>query len=119
MRYGRLGFWYRLVVVVVEPVLRLTTTRDWRGQEHIPADGGFILAANHISYVDPMTLGLYVLDAGRTPEVPREVLAVREAADQARRSSGPSRSRSIAAPRTPRNALTAAVEARAGGASAY
>ena len=68
MRYGRLGFWYRLVVVVVEPFLRLTTTRDWREQDRIPPDGGFILAANHVSYVDPMTLGLYVLDAGRAPK---------------------------------------------------
>jgi 1-acyl-sn-glycerol-3-phosphate acyltransferase len=68
VRYGRLGFWYRLVVVVAEPALRLTTTRDWHGQEHLPLDGGFILASNHVSYVDPMTLGLYVLDAGRAPK---------------------------------------------------
>jgi 1-acyl-sn-glycerol-3-phosphate acyltransferase len=68
VRYGRLGFWYRLVVVAVEPLLRLTTTRDWRRQDLIPAEGGFILAANHISYVDPMTLGVYILDAGRSPK---------------------------------------------------
>jgi 1-acyl-sn-glycerol-3-phosphate acyltransferase len=63
-----LGFWYRLVVVVMKPLLRLTTTREWRHPERIPADGGFILAANHVSYVDPLTLGLYVLDAGRIPK---------------------------------------------------
>ena len=63
-----MGFWYRLVVVAVEPLLRLTTTRDWRRQDLIPAEGGFILAANHISYVDPMTLGVYILDAGRSPK---------------------------------------------------
>jgi 1-acyl-sn-glycerol-3-phosphate acyltransferase len=68
VRYGRLGFWYRLVVVVVEPLLRLTTTRDWREQERIPSEGGVIVASNHISYVDPMTLGVYVLDAGRAPK---------------------------------------------------
>jgi 1-acyl-sn-glycerol-3-phosphate acyltransferase len=68
VRYGRLGFWYRLVVVVAEPAMRLTTTRDWREQDRIPADGGVILAANHVSYVDPMALGLYVLDAGRAPK---------------------------------------------------
>lgn len=65
MRYGRLGFWYRLVVVVMKPLLRATTIRDWRDQDKIPASGGFILAANHVSYVDPLTLGLYVLEAGR------------------------------------------------------
>ncbi len=67
MRYGRLGFWYRLVVVVIRPLLSITTIRDWRGQERIPRTGGVILAANHVSYVDPLTLGLYVLEAGRTP----------------------------------------------------
>jgi 1-acyl-sn-glycerol-3-phosphate acyltransferase len=63
-----LGFWYRLVVAVIKPVLRVTTIRDWRHQERIPKSGGFILAANHVSYVDPMTLAHYVLEAGRTPK---------------------------------------------------
>jgi 1-acyl-sn-glycerol-3-phosphate acyltransferase len=62
------GFWYRLVIVVMKPLLRMTTVRDWRNQDAIPADGGFILASNHVSYVDPLTLGLYVLEAGRLPK---------------------------------------------------
>jgi 1-acyl-sn-glycerol-3-phosphate acyltransferase len=62
------GFWYRLVIVVMKPLLRVTTTRDWCGAENFPADGGVILAANHVSYVDPLTLGLYVLEAGRLPK---------------------------------------------------
>jgi 1-acyl-sn-glycerol-3-phosphate acyltransferase len=68
VRYGRLGFWYRLVVVVMRPLLLMTTTRDWRHQERIPQSGGFILAANHVSYVDPMTLAHYVLESGRAPK---------------------------------------------------
>ena len=68
MRYGRVGFWYRLVIVVVKPILRMTTIRDWRNQDLVPVDGGFILAANHLSYVDPLTLGLFVLEAGRLPK---------------------------------------------------
>jgi 1-acyl-sn-glycerol-3-phosphate acyltransferase len=68
VRYGRLGFWYRLVVVVSEPFMRLTTTHDWREQSYLPQEGGFILAANHVSYVDPLALGLYVLDTGRVPK---------------------------------------------------
>jgi 1-acyl-sn-glycerol-3-phosphate acyltransferase len=56
------------VVVVVKPLLRLTTSRDWRNQDRIPKAGGAILAANHVSYVDPLTLGLYVLEAGRVPK---------------------------------------------------
>jgi 1-acyl-sn-glycerol-3-phosphate acyltransferase len=68
VRYGRLGFWYRLVVAVARPLLRLTTTWDWQGQERVPASGGVIIAANHVSYVDPFALGLYVLEAGRVPK---------------------------------------------------
>jgi 1-acyl-sn-glycerol-3-phosphate acyltransferase len=68
MRYGRLGFWYRLVVAVARPLLRLTTTWDWQGMERIPQSGGVIVAANHVSYVDPFALGLYVLEAGRVPK---------------------------------------------------
>lgn len=68
MRYGRLGFWYRLVVAVARPLLRLTTTWDWQAQDRVPKTGGVIIAANHVSYVDPFALGLYVLEAGRVPK---------------------------------------------------
>ncbi|HVV76216.1 MAG TPA: lysophospholipid acyltransferase family protein [Mycobacteriales bacterium] len=67
MRYGRLGFWYRLVVVVAKPFLRMSTIRAWSGQDQIPKTGGVIVASNHLSYVDPLTLGLYVLEADRVP----------------------------------------------------
>jgi 1-acyl-sn-glycerol-3-phosphate acyltransferase len=63
-----LGFWYRLVIVTMKPLLRLTTTNDWQGMERIPPAGGFILAANHVSYVDPMSLGVFVLESGRVPK---------------------------------------------------
>jgi 1-acyl-sn-glycerol-3-phosphate acyltransferase len=68
VRYGRLGFWYRLVIVVARPLLFLTTARQWSEQRKIPTAGGCILAANHVSYVDPFCLGLYVLEAGRVPK---------------------------------------------------
>jgi 1-acyl-sn-glycerol-3-phosphate acyltransferase len=68
VRYGRLGFWYRLVVSSARPFLALTSTHDWQRQDLIPRDGGVIVAANHVGYVDPMTLGIYVLEAGRVPK---------------------------------------------------
>ena len=43
-----------LSLPVVRSVFRLKTT----GLEHLPADGGFVLAANHTSNFDPWPLGL-------------------------------------------------------------
>jgi 1-acyl-sn-glycerol-3-phosphate acyltransferase len=63
-----LGFWYRFVVNGARPLLRISTTREWRDLDRIPQTGGVIVAANHISYVDPFTLGLFVLESGRIPK---------------------------------------------------
>jgi 1-acyl-sn-glycerol-3-phosphate acyltransferase len=54
VRLGRIGFWYRLAVVLLKPPLLLLTRRRWRGFENVPMEGGVIIAANHISYVDPL-----------------------------------------------------------------
>lgn len=65
MARRRIGFWYRVVVVVVKPLLVAFTKRDWRGMEHIPAEGGFVTAVNHISYVDPLTYAHFQYESGR------------------------------------------------------
>lgn len=57
----RLGFWYGLAACICKPLTWLTMKRDWRGQENVPAVGGVILAANHISHADPVALGDYLL----------------------------------------------------------
>lgn len=69
MRRLRLGPWYRFAVVLLKPLLRLFTRRHWRGAEHVPREGGVIIAANHISHVDPLTLADYLLHA--THRIPR------------------------------------------------
>ncbi|AXH97780.1 1-acyl-sn-glycerol-3-phosphate acyltransferase [Ornithinimicrobium avium] len=43
------------------------TRREWSGGEHIPRTGGFIVASNHYSEVDPLTLAHFVVDQGRAP----------------------------------------------------
>jgi 1-acyl-sn-glycerol-3-phosphate acyltransferase len=63
----RLGFWRRLVVVLVKPVLVLWTRRNWSGMEHLAGDDGIIVVANHISHADPLVVGHYMHDAGRWP----------------------------------------------------
>ncbi len=68
MARRRLGFIRRFAVAMVKPLLVLWTKRDWRGMEHIPADGGVIFAANHLSEFDPLVLAHFVYDAGRWPQ---------------------------------------------------
>ena len=63
----RLGFWYRLVISVAKPLLLLLTKKDWRGMDNVPRGGGIIVAANHVSEIDPLVIGHYLVDLGRAP----------------------------------------------------
>lgn len=65
VRLGRIGFWYRLAVLILKPPLLLFTRRDWRHLDRVPAQGGMILAANHISHADPMVLADFVVFGAR------------------------------------------------------
>ncbi|MGW1199079.1 lysophospholipid acyltransferase family protein [Streptomyces sp. NPDC002536] len=67
MSRRRIGFWYRLAAVLAKPPLVVLFKRDWRGMEHIPADGGFITAVNHNSYLDPLSYAHYQYNTGRVP----------------------------------------------------
>ncbi|MFG3048225.1 lysophospholipid acyltransferase family protein [Streptomyces sp. NPDC048202] len=67
MSRRRIGFWYRLAAVICKPPLAVLIKRDWRGMEHIPADGGFITAVNHNSHVDPFAYAHYQYNTGRVP----------------------------------------------------
>jgi 1-acyl-sn-glycerol-3-phosphate acyltransferase len=64
----RLGFWPRLAVVLVKPPMLLLTRRSWRGGEHMPAEGGVIVVASHISHADPLVVAHFVYGAGRFPQ---------------------------------------------------
>jgi 1-acyl-sn-glycerol-3-phosphate acyltransferase len=58
----------RFAVTVLWPLLALMTRRDWRQARRVPAEGGVIVVANHISNADPGTLGWFLLyGAGRIP----------------------------------------------------
>ena len=61
------GWAWNLAVPVIKPLLLATTTREWVGGENIPESGGFILALNHVSHVDPLTAAHLVYDHGRLP----------------------------------------------------
>jgi 1-acyl-sn-glycerol-3-phosphate acyltransferase len=61
------GWAWNLAVPVIKPLLLATTTHEWVGGEKIPESGGFILALNHISHVDPLTAAHIVYDHSRLP----------------------------------------------------
>lgn len=60
---------YRNVARLVRPLMRSMTRRDWQGMEHLPVSGGFVVAGNHMSNIDPLTFAHYVYDAGFAPRI--------------------------------------------------
>jgi 1-acyl-sn-glycerol-3-phosphate acyltransferase len=67
VRRRRIGPWYRLVVIVLWPVLMVLTRRNWRGAENLPASGGFVAVTNHLSHADPFTFGHFMYENGYLP----------------------------------------------------
>jgi 1-acyl-sn-glycerol-3-phosphate acyltransferase len=59
--------WRRFSIAVLRPLLFGMLKRDWRGQEHVPREGGMIVVANHISEADPLALAHFVFESGRYP----------------------------------------------------
>ena len=65
-RMRRLPAAYQVIVVLLRPMLRVLFRRDWRGMEHLP-EGGAVIAPNHLSYIDPFSIALYLFDNDRPP----------------------------------------------------
>lgn len=57
----------RPLVKALNVVLAPLSRRDWQGQERIPATGGVVVVANHISNADPLALGQFLAYSGRWP----------------------------------------------------
>ena len=60
---------YRNVARILRPLLFAVTRRDWRGAEHLPKEGGFIAAGNHMTNVDPLTFAHFLYDNGFAPKI--------------------------------------------------
>ncbi len=63
------GFWIRLCVIVIYPLVGLLYKIRWRNLDGItpPADGGVIIAINHISHIDTLVTARLVWQSGRVP----------------------------------------------------
>jgi 1-acyl-sn-glycerol-3-phosphate acyltransferase len=59
--------WRNVSKIILRPLIPALMKLDWHGQENFPAEGGMILAANHLSYADVLALSLFSDGAGRYP----------------------------------------------------
>ena len=84
-----------------KPPLVVLFKRDWRGMEHIPADGGFITAVNHNSYLDPLSYAHFQYNTGRVPRFLAKAALFKCRVRRHRCSAAPARSPSTASPPTP------------------
>jgi 1-acyl-sn-glycerol-3-phosphate acyltransferase len=62
---GRLGWGYRLTLIVCIPILSAIMRRDWRGAENLPRTGGVVAVSVHASNLDPLTFGHFIHGNGR------------------------------------------------------
>ena len=61
------GWAVDFAVVTIKPAVLAATTRTWIDGEKIPATGGCIVVANHISHLDPLLTAHFLYDHGRIP----------------------------------------------------
>ena len=67
MTRERGGFWIGFSAVFFYPIGWLSARPRFEGLAHIPRTGGVVVAANHISHIDPIYSALAVHLAGRKP----------------------------------------------------
>jgi 1-acyl-sn-glycerol-3-phosphate acyltransferase len=61
------GFWINLAAAVVYPTAWSVGGPRIEGRQHIPATGGVLLVANHISHLDPIYSAVLVHTSRRVP----------------------------------------------------
>jgi 1-acyl-sn-glycerol-3-phosphate acyltransferase len=66
LRWREQNAWWLILRVVVGGPCRLLVRLRTAGEEHLPAHGGAILTANHVSVLDPIYVALPPTDRGRT-----------------------------------------------------
>jgi 1-acyl-sn-glycerol-3-phosphate acyltransferase len=61
----RRGWAWSTCVAILKPTMLATTKHEWIDGEKIPATGGCVVAMNHVSHIDPLTLGWLLYEHGR------------------------------------------------------
>jgi 1-acyl-sn-glycerol-3-phosphate acyltransferase len=63
----KIGFWQRVAVMLIVPVMTVLTRKTWLRMDAVPATGPVILVPNHVSHFDPLVVAHYLYRAGRWP----------------------------------------------------
>lgn len=63
----RLGFAFWFAAIILRPIMVIFTKRDWSGTDNLDVDSGIVLAANHLSWFDPIVISHVTWDNGRPP----------------------------------------------------
>jgi 1-acyl-sn-glycerol-3-phosphate acyltransferase len=61
------GMVLRTIVTALRAPVTAMVAREWSGTENLPSQGGFVIAANHVSHVDPVMLAHFLYDNGVPP----------------------------------------------------
>jgi len=61
------GLGFRFAEATIKPVLLAMSSRTWLDGDKIPASGGVVIVANHVTKIDPLTVGHFLHDHGRLP----------------------------------------------------
>lgn len=62
----RSTFAFRVLVIPLKGLLNVLVRRHWRGGEHLPATG-CVIVANHMTNIDPLTVGHFLWNNGCPP----------------------------------------------------
>lgn len=63
----RRGWGFTFAAALLKPTLFRLAKRDWRDGTKVPAQGGCVVAANHITQIDPLFLAHFLYNHGRLP----------------------------------------------------
>jgi len=61
------GFWFGFAIALLWPFTMFGTRVGWSGGHHLPRTGGALVAANHVSFMDPIFDVAFCISHGRMP----------------------------------------------------
>jgi len=57
---------FKLAALILIPILKIFTNREWRGGENLPKSGPVIVISNHLSYADALVFAHFLYGNGRS-----------------------------------------------------